>query len=78
MMSLGVAEISAAIVAILGVVVATTALSPNRVSGTPVSDQLVPSFQSVLVAPVQRLSAEYDVARLRQRTHPAIQQRFIF
>jgi len=32
----------------------------------------------VLVAPVQRLSAEYEVARLRQSTHPAIQQRFIF
>ena len=56
MMSLGVAEISAVIVAMLGVVVATTALSPNRVSGTPPSDQLAPSFQSELTAPLQKLS----------------------
>ena len=37
------------------------------------------SFQSELVVPVQTLFVcEYEVARLRQRTHPAIQQRFIF
>jgi hypothetical protein len=77
-MSFGVDEISAVIVAMLGVVVETNALSPKLVSGTPPAAQFNGSFQSELVVPVQRLSAEYEVARLRQRTHPAIQQRFIF
>jgi hypothetical protein len=77
-MSFGVNEISAVIVAILGEFVEITALSPKAAAGTPPKDQLAPSFQSELTAPDQRLSAEYDVARLRQRTHPAIQQRFIF
>ena len=77
-MSLGVKAMFVVIVAIWGEFVETTALSPKLVSGTPPAAQFNGSFQSELVVPVQRLSAEYDVARLRQRTHPAIQQRFIF
>ena len=77
-MSLGVKAMFVVIVAIWGEFVETTAFSPNAVSGTPPWSQLSFTFQSELTAPVQRLSAEYEVARLRQSTHPAIQQRFIF
>jgi hypothetical protein len=68
MMSLGVNEISAVIVAMLGATVETTALSPKAVSGTPASDQLVPSFQSELVVPVQLLSRAWLIDALKQRT----------
>jgi hypothetical protein len=80
-MSFGVYKISAVIVAMLIETPETTAFSiglVNTASGTNPNDQFDPSFQSELVVPVQRLSAEYEVARPRQSTHPAIQQRFIF
>jgi hypothetical protein len=64
---LGEVMMSAVIVAMLGATVETTALSPNKVSGTPPSDQLVASFQSELVVPVQRLSSAWLSDALKQR-----------
>jgi hypothetical protein len=61
-------EISAVIVAMFAGALSTTALSPKAVSGTPPNDQLVPIFQSELVAPVQMLSAPLLSDALKQRT----------
>ncbi|MEI6192742.1 MAG: hypothetical protein WCS42_00260 [Verrucomicrobiota bacterium] len=51
-----------------GETVDTTALSLYVVSGTPLSDQFVPSFQSELVVPVQLLSTAWLSDALKERT----------